>query len=151
MQAALGCGRRIVVRDMPSSVSPCIHSVLNVSRDCIANAWVASTSTRRTHLCATAMTWTQCHRSVVPTSGTTAPVGWVCLPVFETGVPYVASGHYHLPLLHGVPHGYVLKEMANVGDPDAVILQMLKVTCVKNLLAATGMQPNVSPFSSPEI
>ena len=38
-------------------------------------------------------------RTVIPGSGTTAPVGWTALPLFQKGPGrYVASGHYQLPL-----------------------------------------------------
>ena len=38
-------------------------------------------------------------RTVIPGSGTTAPVGWAALPLFQTGPGrYMASGYYHLPI-----------------------------------------------------
>lgn len=38
-------------------------------------------------------------RTVIPGSGTTAPVGWTALPLFQKGPGrFVASGHYQLPL-----------------------------------------------------
>ena len=38
-------------------------------------------------------------RTVIPGSGTTAPVGWAALPLFQSGPGrYMASGYYHLPI-----------------------------------------------------
>lgn len=38
-------------------------------------------------------------RTVIPGSGTTAPVGWAALPLFQTGPGrYMASGYYQLPI-----------------------------------------------------
>ena len=38
-------------------------------------------------------------RTVIPGSGTTAPVGWAALPLFQTGPGrYMASGYYHVPI-----------------------------------------------------
>jgi hypothetical protein len=37
-------------------------------------------------------------RSVVPGTSTSAPMGWVLLPVFERAGAFVASGAYQLPL-----------------------------------------------------
>lgn len=38
-------------------------------------------------------------RTVIPGSGTTAPVGWAVLPLFQAGPGrYMASGYYQLPI-----------------------------------------------------
>ena len=38
-------------------------------------------------------------RTVIPGSGTTAPVGWAALPLFQNGPGrYMASGYYQLPI-----------------------------------------------------
>ena len=38
-------------------------------------------------------------RTVIPGSGTTAPVGWATLPLFQSGPGrYMASGYYQLPI-----------------------------------------------------
>ena len=38
-------------------------------------------------------------RTVIPGSGTTAPVGWAALPLFQSGPGrYMASGYYQLPI-----------------------------------------------------
>ena len=60
-------------------------------------------------------------------TGTSAPLGWTCVPVFEREGPYVASGAYHVPLFHGVPSRYIINEMSSRGDVDAVISQQMKV------------------------
>jgi hypothetical protein len=60
-------------------------------------------------------------RSVVPSSGSTAPLGWTCLPVFERSTSNVASGYYQLPLFQGVPS----RSLLQVGAGRSVICEPL--------------------------
>ena len=44
-------------------------------------------------------------RTVIPGSGTTAPVGWAALPLFQNGPGrYMASGYYQLPIFKAGHH-----------------------------------------------
>lgn len=44
-------------------------------------------------------------RTVIPGSGTTAPVGWAALPLFQNGPGrYMASGYYQLPIFKASPY-----------------------------------------------
>ena len=43
-------------------------------------------------------------RTVIPGSGTTAPVGWAALPLFQTPPGrFMASGYYQLPIFKASP------------------------------------------------
>ncbi|KAK9815471.1 hypothetical protein WJX72_004235 [[Myrmecia] bisecta] len=74
-------------------------------------------------------------RTVIPGSGTTAPVGWAALPVFDKGTRYVATGHYQLPLFQGLPSKALLEEMAAAGDMEAAVADNLKAGRLKYLVS----------------
>ncbi|DBA83915.1 TPA: hypothetical protein ACH3X1_006417 [Trebouxia sp. C0004] len=71
-------------------------------------------------------------RTVIPGSGTTAPVGWAALPLFQTGPGrYMASGYYHLPIFKGLPSRLLLDEMAAARDVDSALIAALKAGRLK--------------------
>lgn len=50
--------------------------------------------------------------TVVPANGTSVPIGWSCLGIFERAGPFVAGGTYQLPLFVGLPSSYILQASA---------------------------------------
>ena len=67
-------------------------------------------------------------RTVIPGSGTTAPVGWTALPLFQRGLGrYLASGHYQLPLFK-----------VNLSDISALVLPLLRVSILGGGTALAG-------------
>ncbi|KAL0028702.1 hypothetical protein WJX79_000762 [Trebouxia sp. C0005] len=71
-------------------------------------------------------------RTVIPGSGTTAPVGWAALPLFQTGPGrYMASGYYQLPIFKGLPSRLLLDEMAAAKDVDTALIAALKAGRLK--------------------
>lgn len=51
-------------------------------------------------------------RTVIPGSGTTAPVGWAALPLFQSGPGrYMASGYYQLPIFKAGLHMFCMPSL----------------------------------------
>jgi hypothetical protein len=70
-------------------------------------------------------------RYIVPSTGSSTPVGWVALPILHAG-KYVASGYYQLPLFRGLPSMSVLKEMQTTNDVNATLTRGLIVRFLSN-------------------
>ena len=77
-------------------------------------------------------------RTVIPGSGTTAPVGWAALPLFQNGPGrYMASGYYQLPIFKAGHHSAKTACCFGIYDKHCDAVHWKAADCV-NLADHTG-------------